>query len=86
MIRYCDGTGGRLVCPHPEDCTVSCWFDEATLASRKAKVSPIIQLDPEQEIKEWRSIDDKLAWASRAMVAVILAWMLVGLYSAWRML
>jgi len=29
MTKFCDGAAGRLPCPHPEDCTISCEFNDA---------------------------------------------------------
>ena len=31
MTKYCDGTKALTPCPHPEDCTISCEFNNAVV-------------------------------------------------------
>ena len=31
MTKYCDGTTALTPCPHPEDCTISCEFNNAVV-------------------------------------------------------
>ena len=54
MSRHCDGTGQKLPCPHPDDCTVSCMFNDAT-ETRKIKPYPAVPDDIEPVPNEWRS-------------------------------
>ena len=55
MTRYCDGTGGKLPCPHPENCTISCDFNNA---EREAA-------------DQWHDIGYHLAFVMWAFVATI---------------
>jgi hypothetical protein len=42
MTKYCDGAT-RYPCPHPDECTVSCGFNDATVL-RRLKPYPHVPL------------------------------------------
>jgi hypothetical protein len=45
-MKYCDGTTALTPCPHPDECTVSCGFNDAVVLR---KVKPYPHVPPEIE-------------------------------------
>ena len=74
MSKFCDGASSRVPCPHPDDCTISCQFNDST-----AMLAHQVKLIPLQEV-HWSGIQTHLIWATWAFVAVIL-FTLVGAVS-----
>jgi hypothetical protein len=84
MKRMCDGMGGNTPCPHPQDCTVSCGFNNAGLdpvETRKIKPYPSVPDDIEELSIEWYSIGQMLIGAIFAALIVAAALLIfTGMY------
>jgi hypothetical protein len=83
MSKYCGGTGERLVCPHPDKCTESCWFNDAT---RKIKPYPAVPDDIQPVPEAWQTVGTGMLTAIMGVLAVIcLALFFTGVW-LWEML
>ena len=66
MNRYCDGATGNRQCPHPEECNISCQFNDSTAIPIHSK--KIISLP---EIY-WDGIQTYLVWVTWFFVLIII--------------
>jgi hypothetical protein len=83
MIKHCDGSGQKLPCPHPDDCTVSCMFNDAT---RKIKPYPSVPDDIEPVDEQWSKVGTfMLSAAMLILVVFFVAMFLTGVW-IWGML
>lgn len=80
MIRYCDGTGQKLPCPHPDDCTVSCMFNDAT-TTRKIKPYPAVPDDIEPVDEQWQKIGTVML--SAAMLVLVVFFLTTFMMGVW---
>ena len=80
MIRYCDGTGQKLPCPHPDDCTVSCMFNDAT-TTRKIKPYPVVPDDIEPVDEQWKKIGAVML--SAAMLILVVFFVTTFMMGVW---
>jgi hypothetical protein len=65
MTKYCDGTTALTPCPHPEDCTISCGFNDAVVLRR---LKPYPHVVPTDLIEPDREEGSKIA--RRLIVAI----------------
>jgi hypothetical protein len=49
-VKYCDGAGGMIECPHPVDCMIDCQFN-ISVVTRTIKPYPAVpdDIEPVQE-------------------------------------
>ena len=80
MIRYCDGTSQKLPCPHPDDCTVSCMFNDAT-TTRKIKPYPAVPEDIEPVDEQWQKIGTVML--SAAMLVLVVFFLTTFMMGVW---
>jgi len=70
MTKYCDGTTALTPCPHPEDCTISCEFNDAVVL-RKVKPYPHVPPDfNQQDDATLERIGSRLMWAIRVAIFI----------------
>ena len=70
MTKYCDGTTALTPCPHPEDCTISCEFNDAVVL-RKVKPYPHVPPDfNQQDDDALERIGSRLMWAIRVAIFI----------------
>ena len=79
MSRHCDGTGQKLPCPHPDDCTVSCMFNDAT--TRKIKPYPAVPEDIEPVDEQWKKIGTVML--SAAMLVLVVFFVTTFMMGVW---
>jgi len=78
MTKYCDGTTALTPCPHPEDCTISCEFNDAVVL-RKVKPYPHVPLMTFKRVIE-HDRDEGSKIARRLIVAIkvlLFVWVLL---------
>ena len=80
MSRHCDGTGQKLPCPHPDDCTVSCMFNDAT-ETRKIKPYPAVPDDIEPVDEQWQKIGTLML--SAAMLILVVFFVTTFMMGVW---
>jgi hypothetical protein len=78
MTKYCAGTGERLVCPHPDKCTESCWFNDAT---RKIKPYPAVPEDIEPVDEQWSKVGTVML--SVAMLILVVFFVTTFMMGVW---
>jgi hypothetical protein len=54
-IKYCDGAGGMIECPHPVDCMIDCQFN-ISVVTRTIKPYPAVPDDIEPVQEEWHTV------------------------------
>ena len=86
MSKYCAGTGERLVCPHPDKCTESCWFNDATVETRKIKPYPVVPDDIEPVDEQWHKIGTFMLSAAMLILVVFFVTMFMTGVWIWGML
>ena len=77
MIRYCDSTGQKLPCPHPDDCTVSC----GDIATRKIKPYPVVPDDIEPVDEHWHKVGTVML--SAAMLVLVVFFVTTFMMGVW---
>jgi hypothetical protein len=85
MSKYCAGTGERLVCPHPDKCTESCWFNDAT-ETRKIKPYPVVPDDIEPVDQHWYKVGRFMLCAGMLILVVFFVTMFMTGVWIWGML
>lgn len=81
-VRYCDGTGQKLPCPHPEDCTVSCMFNDAT-ETRKVKPYPAVPEDVYVPDAHWQEFGVLMIVPMLFLVFVLFVLMFLAGFYFW---
>ena len=88
MIKHCDGTGQKLPCPHPDDCTISCMFNDATkkikpypAETRKIKPYPAVPDDIEPVDEQWKKIGTLML--STAMLVLVVFFVTTFMMGVW---
>jgi len=59
MTKYCDGTKALTPCPHPEDCTISCEFNDAVVL-RKISTALAAEIMFENDDQESYSANESI--------------------------
>lgn len=54
-VKYCDGAGGMIECPHPHECMIDCHFN-TTVVTRTIKPYPAVPDDIEPVPEEWHTV------------------------------
>jgi hypothetical protein len=85
MIKHCDGNGQKLPCPHPDDCTVSCMFNDAT-ETRKIKPYPVVPDDIEPVDQHWYKVGRFMLCAGMLILVVFFVTMFMTGVWIWGML
>lgn len=86
MTKYCDGEGGRIPCSHPDDCTISCWFDYTAVETRKIKPYPVVPEDIEPVDQHWYKVGRFMLCAGMLILVVFFVTMFMTGVWIWGML
>ena len=82
-VRYCDGAASTTPCPHPDNCTVDCQFNNGVV-KRTIKPYPAVPDDVVEEAAEqWLSISEMLVGAVWAAVLVIVTLLVFSCLFMW---